>query len=607
MILGFVLNSASIRALLQSSGNRLRLALVGAVCVHLALMVAAHWGINLNAIPSEYHRVLTLTLENTASEGHHDETEIDSATRNDVLLADAKDVMPQPERGELIAADELNPDGELLPNPESTERGEVQDEVAELSAQSRASPKGRENAAELVSTSIESRDHNDANRSPLLSDLPFLTAEFGMLAVSSEQGAPELKVAESISVTESEQRMLDQKIKHWAETIQDMEDLSQSLTWQEQGQTFVASFSHVPAAGEMDLDEVVVEVRTEKDGEQLTTKMRMKKLAFSNFGQFVHRWDPAISMHDDEMTGRFHSNTRFNLEYTQRAKPTFSDKVTTASYRVNLNGPTSKQNIFRGGLETGVKRIAMPKPRMLFPESESGELSEDRENTIFIDSASRLTFLKQGSVLIQSLKDAAPMRKIELGDSPVYLIAGPKAAVHVSGVVNGIVAVYSPKRIVIEGDIVYQSFDDVNQGGDFLGLVSGRSVVIPSRKVTGPGDLTIHAAIYAKNRFSVTYREGRRDGTLNVVGSVSAGTLSATEPRYATKIEFDRRFENVRPPGFPVTDRYEVAAAANGWVREQSTESQQALMLEEDSLDGVNVDENSASADEDLVPAFIRQ
>jgi len=47
---------------------------------------------------------------------------------------------------------------------------------------------------------------------------------------------------------------------------------------------------------------------------------------------------------------------------------------------------------------------------------------------------------------------------------------------------------------------------------------------------------------------------------------VACGTISATEPRYATKIDYDPRFERQRPPGFPSTNRYEVADWDGKWT-----------------------------------------
>src|SRR5690606_19613254 len=162
--------------------------------------------------------------------------------------------------------------------------------------------------------------------------------------------------------------------------------------------------------------------------------------------------------------------------------------------------------------------------------------------------------------------NGAPRREGVLGASPTYFVAAEKRTLAVRGTVNGKVLVYSPAEIVIEGDLVYAA--DPTRGedsDDYLGLVSDGSVEIAEADVTGPGDLTVHAAIYAKRRFAVRrYSRGDR-ATLFVYGSITAGSLTATEPRFRTKIEFDRRLEHARPPSFPMTDRYELASWDGVW------------------------------------------
>ncbi len=137
---------------------------------------------------------------------------------------------------------------------------------------------------------------------------------------------------------------------------------------------------------------------------------------------------------------------------------------------------------------------------------------------------------------------------------------------HVKGTVNGKVLVYSPERIVIDGDLVYaQDPEEVPDADDYLGLVSDKYVDIAPPNVTGPGDLVINAAIYAKRRFAVRGYRDRNDALLYIYGSLSVGTLSATEPRYYTRIRFDQRLEELRPPGFPMTDRFEVESWDMAW------------------------------------------
>lgn len=147
-----------------------------------------------------------------------------------------------------------------------------------------------------------------------------------------------------------------------------------------------------------------------------------------------------------------------------------------------------------------------------------------------------------------------------------YLIADRKVKLYVKGTVNGKVLVYSPERIVIEGDLVYeQNPEEVPNADDYLGLVSDKYVDIAPPDITGPGDLLINAAIYAKRRFAVRGYRFRENALLYLYGSLSVGSLSATEPRYYTKIRFDQRLEELRPPGFPITDRYEVESWDTVW------------------------------------------
>ncbi|MHC4844227.1 MAG: hypothetical protein ACYTEE_10535, partial [Planctomycetota bacterium] len=147
-----------------------------------------------------------------------------------------------------------------------------------------------------------------------------------------------------------------------------------------------------------------------------------------------------------------------------------------------------------------------------------------------------------------------------------YLIAGRKVSLHVRGTVKGKVLVYSPERIIIDDDLVYESDpEDSANADDYLGLVSDKYIEIAPPEVTGPGDLVIHAAIYAKRRFSVRKYRDRNEALLDIYGSLSAGSLSATEPRFHTRIRFDRRLEELRPPGFPMTDRFEVESWDTVW------------------------------------------
>ncbi len=185
------------------------------------------------------------------------------------------------------------------------------------------------------------------------------------------------------------------------------------------------------------------------------------------------------------------------------------------------------------------------------------------------DEDTRITFRGDGSYAWQAIDSESPRQVAALSESTTYLVADDKVSLHVKGTINGKVLVYSPEGIVVEDDLVYaQHPEEVPEADDFLGLVSDKYVYIAPADVTGPGDLLINAAIYAKRRFAVRGYRSRDNALLYLYGSLSVGSLSATEPRYYTRIQFDRRFEEMRPPGFPVTDRYEVESWDTTWMVE---------------------------------------
>ena len=223
-----------------------------------------------------------------------------------------------------------------------------------------------------------------------------------------------------------------------------------------------------------------------------------------------------------------------------------------------------QEDIFLGGLETGVRPIRLPKHFVPFADNE--EVTRDQVHRFAEDT--RITFRADGSYVAEALDTDTPRQLIaSLSDNTTYIVADEKVALHVRGTVNGKVLVYSPVRIIIEDDLVYAANpDEYPDADDFLGLVSDKYVDIASPRVTGPGDLTIHAAIYAKRRFNVRRFNARNHSLLYLYGSLSAGTLSATEPRYATKIRFDPRLDELRPPGFPLTNRYEVESWDEAWT-----------------------------------------
>ena len=373
---------------------------------------------------------------------------------------------------------------------------------------------------------------------------------------------PEIAPIETV-----EHEMLDEWLDEWSSDADAI--AAEPLSWEHEGRAYSAKLTRDAAEDSMGMDNIMVEVTTERDGRRWSTEMRMQRLAFSSFAQFVDRWDPNVQIHDDEIDGRFHSNSEIFVTRSGGVQPLFHGKVTTARRVVTSNSErfVRRDEVFLGGLETRVQRIQLP--RQFVALDDIGSVPAERVHRFADDTA--VTFHADGSFSWACLKGEMSGHRIRLSGEPHYLLGEKGVTLQVSGVVNGKVLVYASEDIVIGGDLLYADDPRLDSGSDdFVGLVADRYVAVGESRLTGPGDLTVHAAILAKRRFLVRNYRSRGGGTLHVYGSLASGSLSATEPRFRTRVEFDPRLADARPPGFPVTDRYEVVEWDGTWTEEMA-------------------------------------
>jgi hypothetical protein len=276
----------------------------------------------------------------------------------------------------------------------------------------------------------------------------------------------------------------------------------------------------------------------------------------------VNHWDRNIQLHDDVIDGRFHSNTEFAFASTKDAQPRFFGKVTTAASTLTFNGFNRRRDkdVFQGGYETKTDRVNLPRD---MPDVLNGGEEGDRR---LFTSDTRVIFNADGSYAWRAANGEGPLHREEPSQRPRYLVGDKGAKLFVRGTVAGMFTVFTPNDIEIEDDLVYVK--DPRQtvlSRDFLALISGRDISIAAPEVTGPGDLTVHAAIFARRRFFIEFTDRGPGNTLFIYGSLTSGTLSETEPRYATKVDYDKRFEYLRPANYPMTRRYEVDSWDQDW------------------------------------------
>ncbi|MGQ0385268.1 MAG: hypothetical protein ACT4UP_11395 [Gammaproteobacteria bacterium] len=372
-----------------------------------------------------------------------------------------------------------------------------------------------------------------------------------------------IEIPVTLTMSDAEKAELSRRLERLAGDS--VEALPTEVNWEQHGIHYNAVLIREPANDGTSLERVTAQVSASDRGKYLTTMVSLRRLAFSQFTQIVDSWDPMVQLHDDEIVGRFHSNSRLNLLYDSSAAPKFLGKVTTAarSFNTEFQAHRRDADIFQGGKETRTARIELPESPQPFrwaPMDENARIHEFTSDT-------SIRFFPDGSYTWRTRGSSEPEYRSELSEHPVYFVAAGDAELFVQGVVAGRVLIYSPLRIVIEGSLTYASDPrTVPDSGDYLGLVSNKDVVVAPPGVTGPGDLEIDAAIFAGRRFVVTNFDHLRKATLRIYGSLAAGSLTATEPRYSTKIEYDSRFEHRRPPGFPSTNRYEAINWDGQWT-----------------------------------------
>ena len=458
-------------------------------------------------------------------------------------------------------------------SPPASER--AASEPDELAAAERATPDTSARSSDTASAGESAAAETaaaPAEQTPTVADV----ARSESPAPTETASEPELSAALALGdaqhsepVPTREHAMLSKRFASWTGQFAPGEAESR-VAWKQNGQAYTAVFRQLPAGDATGVEHVVVDVSTEQGGKKMSTQLTMTRLSFSSFGQFVDRWSPEVQIHDDEIDGRFHSNTAINLSWMWRVKPVFNGKVTLAShdYKTDSDFPISRRRLFPAGLEMGVHRIALPSRFLGF----LNEAANRDENAQRFERDARIVFYEDGTYGWSYLVDGGAEERRAVTSPAHYLLGVEGATLHIKGTVRGKVLVYSPERIVIDNDLSYAHEHGAPDADDYLGLVAEKSVEIAEPEVTGLGDLKVDASIYALREFVVREFTSRTSGTLRIFGSLAAGSLTATEPRFATKIEFDPRLKDARPPSFPLTDRYELESWNGEWRVEDETD-----------------------------------
>lgn len=364
-----------------------------------------------------------------------------------------------------------------------------------------------------------------------------------------------------------ERAMLRERVERWLENPAQLLNQDEPLRWEHDGRQYQASVRHSPAESATDLDRAVVEISTEHAGQRVFSRTQLQRRSFSHYAQFVNHWDPDVLLSQDSITGRFHANTAINISTGRGTAPLFQGPVSIATSMRQARSLLAA-GVFAGGLETEVGQIHLPTVAMPLAgaEARADIPKQQRPAPHYFDKSAWITFYASGEYSWQYSADGPMEGRRPTTGNTVYLFGNDGATLSVEGQLAGHVIVYSPHRISITGHLRYANDPKGSTASpDLLSLISDHTIQIETQRFTGPGDLHVQAAIYAGRRFSVRQFRTRNNGILYIYGSVVAGSMSATEPRYATNIEFDQRLESIRAPGFPMTDRYALESQDEHW------------------------------------------
>ena len=279
-----------------------------------------------------------------------------------------------------------------------------------------------------------------------------------------------------------EKAVVSQRLERLAE--KSLEANLTEVAWQQDGKQYSALLIREPAIDGTALERVIAQVSASERGKLLTTIVNLRRLAFSQFTQMVDFWDPMVQLHDDEIVGRFHSNSQPKLLYDPHTAPKFFGKVTTAARSFNMESRARRRDseIFRGGVETRAGRIELPESPQPFEWAPKDENARIHQFT----SDAHIRFYRDGSYTWSTRESSVPEYLNEPSGHPAYFIAASMSTLYVQGVVEGRVLIYSPQRIVIEGNLTYASDPrDAPDSRDCVGLVSNKYVEVAPPSVTG--------------------------------------------------------------------------------------------------------------------------
>jgi len=280
-------------------------------------------------------------------------------------------------------------------------------------------------------------------------------------------------------------------------------------------------------------------------------------IPFSRYFWFSDEEAGVYWISGDSVWGPVHTNGVLRTN----GSPVFYGKVT--AYRGISPGPaTGGSNAqFLGGWEVGIYNTISTDMTPLVNAAVAGNGAAPPNTKSLYNLPTGFQFLSNGKAI--RTVGANPPDTVLVSDIAPTGVIYCSQDVHVSGVFNGQLTIYSEDDIWIDDDIVYA--DDPNSNpdsDDILGLVANDNVIVADNPANN-NNCNIQACIMAVNgKFTAQNYSGRPiAGILRITGSIvqdrrgAIGTFStwtgSITHGFSKRYRYDPRLQEISPPYYP--------------------------------------------------------
>lgn len=259
----------------------------------------------------------------------------------------------------------------------------------------------------------------------------------------------------------------------------------------------------------------------------------------------------------DTVYGPVHSNEVINITNS----PIFYDKVTAYGGITPNPLSTGSQARFYGGWEIGMDIHIPTDMTALIAAADAGNSGAPNNTRSIYTLETIFEFLSDGRVI--RTVPGNPVDTVLVSDIAPTGVIRTTEDVHVKGVFNGQLTIYSEDDIYIDDDLTYASDPLTNPGSDdFLGLVAEKHIRVTDNAANNT-TVTVQACLLAiQKKFEAEHSNSRSPaGELRVIGSIvqndrgkigvydwSTNTLAHG---FRRNYRYDTRLSNAAPPYFP--------------------------------------------------------